>query len=159
MISGTASDKRKLAIERELAGAIMRKRTRARELALKILYKLDLLGESPTPENMAYLTSRVKDSSVLEFARDLVENTFQRKTELDERISRIARNWHIRRMAIIDRNILRIAAYELLHRDDVPEKVTINEAIELAKKYSTEDSGAFVNGILDRIREEKYGKG
>jgi len=137
----------------------MRKRTRARELALKILYKLDLLGEEATAENMAYLVSRIKDPSILEFAEDLVKNTLERKAELDEIISRITRNWNIERMANIDRNILRIASYELLYRKDVPEKVTINEAIELAKKYSTEDSGAFVNGILDRIREEKYGKG
>jgi len=159
LISRASSDKRQFAIGREIAGAAMRKRTRARELALKILYKLDLLGEKPTAENMAYLTSQVKDASVLEFAKDLVKNTYQRKAELDGRISRIARNWHIQRMAIVDRNILRIAAYELLYREDVPEKVTINEAIELAKKYSTEDSGAFVNGILDKIREEKYEKG
>ena len=77
------------------------------------------------------------------------------RKELDALIREAATNWELERMAAVDRNALRIGCYELLHDDDIPMKVAINEAIELAKRYSTEASGAFVNGILDRIRKEQ----
>ena len=134
----------------------MRRRTRARELALKLLYKLDLLGEEPTKENVSCLAAEVREPSIVEFATDLVTNCCKHRKDLDRVIAGVVRNWDIRRMAIIDRNIMRIAVYELLYRQDIPEKVAINEAIDLAKKYSTADSGAFVNGILDKIREGKH---
>ena len=133
----------------------MRKRTRGREIALKMLYRIDLLGEKSVEKTLAEETSEIQQKEVKDFASDLVRNVWGLRKELDSIISRVAENWEISRMAIIDRNILRIGAYELLHSEDVPNKVAINEAIELAKKYSTEDSGAFVNGILDKIREER----
>jgi transcription antitermination protein NusB len=74
--------------------------------------------------------------------------------ELDKKITEFAQNWDLRRMAAVDRNILRMAVYEMIHRDDIPPVVSINEAVDIAKKFSTQDSGKFVNGILDRIKRE-----
>ena len=129
----------------------MRKRTQARELALQLLYQLDLRGEEVVPDLLEHLAS-IQDAEVREFARGLVQGYRERAAEIDGRIEEVARNWQLRRMAVIDRNILRLATFELLYRDDVPPLVSINEAIELAKKYSTKNSGPFVNGILDNLR-------
>lgn len=129
----------------------MRKRTQAREVALQLLYRLDLRGEDARPEVEAEL-SAAGDREVLDFARGLLFGCWDRRAEIDTRISEVARNWQISRMAAVDRNILRLAAYEILFRDDIPPLVAINEAIEMAKKFSTRNSGPFVNGILDSIR-------
>jgi len=86
------------------------------------------------------------------FADDLVRGTAEKIAELDGTIEANAAHWSLARIAPVERNILRLAAYELLFRDDIPERVAINEAIELAKLYGSEESGAFVNGILDQIR-------
>jgi len=137
-------------------GNELRKRTRAREAALKVLYQLDLRGEEILAGLDAVLARVLgpdeSDGEVREFARGLVVGCWAHRAELDERIRAIAENWELGRMAVVDRNVLRLAAYELLFLSDVPAKVAINEAIELAKRFSTADSGAFVNGILDRIR-------
>ena len=130
----------------------LRKRTRARELALRALYLIDVRGPGVQEEVARFLESETDDHDVLSFARELVGGCSRRRDELDERIAAIAENWRIQRMAVVDRNILRIGAYEMLALPDIPPKVSINEAIDLAKKYSTADSGAFVNGILDRLR-------
>ena len=135
----------------------MRKRTKARQLALKLLYKLDLLNEDATPENLEFLQEEADDPEVQEFSKDLVLGTVKHRQDLDRRISQVTRNWDIQRMAVIDRNIIRMGAYELAYRSDIPPKVALNEAIELAKKFSTADSGAFVNGILDKVKEQIYG--
>lgn len=92
------------------------------------------------------------DEEVRTFAHRLVEGTLRLRTEIDERLRTVTRNWDLKRMAGVDRNILRMTVYELAHCSDVPPKVAINEAIELGKKYSTANSGGFVNGILDRVR-------
>jgi len=131
----------------------MRKRTRARELALQILYQIDLRGEE-IRDGLEFVLARAdKPPDVQAFARELIEGTDAIRADLDERIAAVAEHWDVRRMAVIDRNILRMAVYEMLERDDIPRKVSINEAIELGKKYSTKQSGAFINGILDRIRK------
>ena len=101
-----------------------------------------------------FLRSSSKDPQVHEFALRLVSGTKDLRPELDVTLARVARNWDLRRMATIDRNLLRMAIFELLYCDDIPPKVSINEAIELGKKYSTANSGAFVNGILDRVKSE-----
>lgn len=88
------------------------------------------------------------------FVERLVRGTMGHATALDDLIARCSLNWKVPRMGIVDRNILRLSAYELAFEPDVPSRVTLNEAIELAKRYGTEDSGAFVNGILDRIAQE-----
>jgi transcription antitermination factor NusB len=136
----------------------LRKRTRAREAALQVLYQLDLRG-SEVFEAIDSVLNRLLDPSDVDpgtrgFARQLVIGCWEHRDELDAQIAAVAENWDIHRMAVVDRNVLRLASYELLFLDDVPPKVSINEAIDLAKRFSTGDSGAFVNGILDRIRLE-----
>jgi N utilization substance protein B len=86
------------------------------------------------------------------FADALIRGVVEHRPELDERIVQIAQNWNLQRMAVVDRNILRLAIYEMLYRDDIPPVVSINEAVDIAKKFSTEDSGKFVNGLLDKIK-------
>ncbi|MBI2933396.1 MAG: transcription antitermination factor NusB [Planctomycetes bacterium] len=132
----------------------MRKRTLGRELALQILYQLDLRGQEVMDDLEACLREAPEppDEEVMRFARELVSGYWERRPAVDEKIEAAAKNWQLRRMAVIDRNILRLATYELLFRDDIPPLVSINEAIDLAKKFSTPQSGRFVNGILDNIR-------
>jgi len=88
------------------------------------------------------------------FAEPLIRGTWEHREAIDALIQQHAKNWDLRRMAVVDRNILRLAVYEMLHREDIPPVVSINEAVDIAKKFSTEDSGRFVNGILDKIRSE-----
>ena len=88
------------------------------------------------------------------FAEPLIRGALEHRTEADERIRKYCRNWDLPRIAAVDRNILRLAIYEMLHRDDIPPVVSINEAVDIAKKFSTQDSGKFVNGILDSVKAE-----
>jgi transcription antitermination factor NusB len=129
----------------------VKKRTRSRVLALQFLYQLDLRGDELLPEAKEYIKSEERDAETAKFALRLVKGTFDHWEELDETIQGVAQNWNISRMAVVDRNVLRLATYELLHCQDIPPKVAINEAIELGKRYSTQNSGAFINGILDKI--------
>ncbi|MFN3466890.1 MAG: transcription antitermination factor NusB, partial [Candidatus Brocadiales bacterium] len=129
----------------------MRRRTRARELALQALYQIEVRGEEALEDALRFCTERAEDQEVSQFAVQLVEGSCRVKTRIDEKITSVVENWELPRMATIDRCILRLSVYELLYREDIPPKVSINEAIELAKKYSTANSGTFVNGILDRV--------
>lgn len=86
------------------------------------------------------------------FADPLIRGTLEKRDQLDEEIKKYAQNWDLHRMAVVDRNILRLAIYEMLFRDDIPPVVSINEAVDIAKKFSTDDSGKFVNGILDKLK-------
>jgi N utilization substance protein B len=95
-----------------------------------------------------------EEASLRLFAEPMIRGTLENQNEIDERIKRHARNWDLHRMAVVDRNVLRLAIFEMLHRDDIPPVVSINEAVDIAKKFSTEDSGKFVNGILDKVRGE-----
>jgi N utilization substance protein B len=88
------------------------------------------------------------------FSEPLIRGVIQHRDAIDEKIKSHARNWDFHRIAAVDRNVMRLAIYEMLHRDDIPPAVSINEAVDIAKKFSTEDSGKFVNGILDKIRSE-----
>ena len=137
-----------------LAPHSVRRRMRARELALQCLYLIDLRGRGGQSDVARHLELEAGEPQVLRFARALVGGCSRRRDELDVKIAAVAENWDIHRMAVIDRNILRIGTYEMMFLDDIPPKVSINEAIDLAKKYSTADSGAFVNGILDKLRTE-----
>jgi transcription antitermination factor NusB len=130
----------------------MRKRSQAREIALQTLYELDVRGSDVLQEIESLIAETSKDPEVRTFGRELVEGTWEHRVQIDRHIEEVARNWEISRMAVIDRNVLRLATYELIFRDDIPPLVSINEAIEIVKKYSTRNSGAFVNGILDNIR-------
>jgi transcription antitermination protein NusB len=88
------------------------------------------------------------------FAEPLIRGTLENRDAIDEQIKRHAKNWELHRIAAVDRNILRLAIFEMLHREDIPPVVSINEAVDIAKKFSTEDSGKFVNGILDKVKGE-----
>ena len=132
----------------------MRNRTRAREISLQILYQLDLREEELREHLDDLLLDEDEPEEVIEFSRGIVLGVLEARDESDRMITAVAEHWDIARMATIDRNILRIAVYEMTSRPDIPRKVSINEAIELGKKYSTEQSGAFINGILDRIRRQ-----
>jgi transcription antitermination protein NusB len=94
----------------------------------------------------------VEEAAVRAFAEPLIRGAIEHIPELDAEIKKHARNWDIHRMAVVDRNILRLAIYEMLHREDIPPVVSINEAVDIAKKFSTEESGRFVNGILDKVK-------
>ncbi len=94
------------------------------------------------------------EAAVRLFAEPLIRGALEHRQEADEIISRHARNWELHRIAAVDRNILRLAIYEMMHRDDIPPVVSINEAVDIAKKFSTQDSGKFVNGILDKVKGE-----
>jgi len=135
-----------------------RKRTIARELALQLLYMADE-NRGLTEEDIAdHLKTADAPPEVEAFTNQLVSGTRSALEKLDGIIASIAVNWRISRMSVIDRNILRMASYELLYVNDIPPKVSINEAVDLAKKYSTADSGSFVNGILDKILS-RHGSG
>ena len=135
----------------------MRKRSQGREIALQALYQHDLRRKAEREARATatdfepFIAEATADPEVRTYARMLLDGTLSRLEELDEAIALRAENWRLHRIAPVDRCILRIALYELLECGDVPPKVAINEAIDLAKKFSTEQSGAFVNGILDRI--------
>lgn len=137
----------------------MRKRTLSREIALKILYAVDIAKE-PVEEicRKFWENSEEIDGSVKEFSDFLVYGVEANREEVDKIISTYADNWKLGRMATIDRNILRIASFELLYETDIPPKVAINEAIEMAKKYGDRDSGKFVNGILDKVSKTEQRK-
>ena len=128
----------------------MKKRTRARELALQFLYQADLIKKT-TEEADDFLREEEKDPETRRFAQRLIQGALDNRDEIDEVIQDVAQNWNISRMAVVDRNVLRLATHELLHCQDIPPKVAINEAIEIGKRFSTQNSGAFINGILDRI--------
>lgn len=95
-----------------------------------------------------------EEAAVRLFADPLIRGTLEHRNQMDDVIKKHALNWDLRRIAAVDRNILRLAIYEMLHRDDIPPVVSINEAVDIAKKFSTQDSGKFVNGILDKVKGE-----
>jgi N utilization substance protein B len=130
----------------------MGKRHKARAFALMILYELEFRSGDPAQVIKEFWRDRPAMPEVQAFADSLVRGTLDHLAELDRIIADHATHWSLSRIAPVERNILRLAAYELLHRYEIPEKVAINEAIELAKQYGSEESGAFVNGILDQVR-------
>jgi transcription antitermination protein NusB len=158
--------------------AVMRKRREARERAVQFLFQHDL---NPPPDIEAALNSfwdntrlnlhletlgptwgeavvvpppTAEEAATRLFADDLVRGVLQHRPALDDLIKRHAKNWDLHRIAAVDRNIMRLAIYEMQHREDIPPVVSINEAVDIAKKFSTADSGKFVNGILDKIKAD-----
>lgn len=109
-------------------------------------------GEATWGEKRELPPPSADDAAMRKFAEPLIRGVLEHQNELDEQIKKYAKNWDLHRMAVVDRNILRLAIYEMLHRDDIPPIVSINEAVDIAKRFSTEDSGKFVNGILDKIK-------
>ena len=125
-----------------------RNRTLAREISLQALFQQDLTDSKK--EDLDDLLSEAAEEE-RGYARSLVIGVLENKQELDSRISEVTANWKLERIAAVDRAVLRLGRYELLEMAEVPPKVVINESVELAKKFSTEKSGAFVNGVLDRL--------
>ena len=133
----------------------MGKRRKGREVALQFLYQLDLHGAGdPAPHEDEFWGQHPVDPDTRSFADSLVRGTKQHQGKTDQLITQYAEHWDLDRMAVVDRNILRLAVHALLWQPDVPPKVAINEAIELAKKFGTADSSRFINGLLDRILKE-----
>ena len=128
------------------------KRTKARERALQALYQIDV-ASTDLEEALArfWRSFEPVEREVRETAEALVRGVAAHRRQIDDAIEAVSVNWRLDRMAKVDRNVLRLAVHELLHRPDVPVKVVIDEAIELGKKFGSESSGAFVNGVLDRI--------
>jgi len=131
----------------------MRKRTQARQLALQILYQIDITHDDPSAslDNFWSVQTQEIDPTVRQFTSELVKGIQDHHQIIDRKIAEYAQNWELKRMAVVDRNILRQACFEILYRPDIPPKVAINEAIELAKRFSGIEAGKFVNGILDKI--------
>jgi len=133
--------------------AIMTRRSRGREIALQVLYQTEQNPGLPREEVRRFVERRLRgDRKLCEFAEALIAGIQAHQHQIDRLISEVAENWRLDRMAAIDRNILRLGAYEMLFCPDVPTKVAINESLELAKRYSTAQSSRFVNGILDRLQ-------
>ena len=152
----------------------MRKRTRSREFALQVLYQIDIThGEVSSVledfwEDRSELALHAvetdaaeadkKDADVRSYTEALVRGTLEKLDGIDPIIERLAENWEMKRMAYVDRNIMRLSAYEMIYLDEIPLKVAINEAVELAKRYGEPDSSKFVNGILDKIAKNECKK-
>lgn len=133
----------------------MGRRRKAREVALQFLYQLDQHGETdPTAHEAEFWSRHRVDDETRAFATALVRGATSRHAEVDEIIAQFTEHWDLDRMAVVDRNILRLAVYELLDDRSVPPKVAINEAIEISKKFGSRESGRFINGILDRVHRE-----
>jgi N utilization substance protein B len=126
-------------------------RRAGRELALQALYSLDLNPTNSKVMLQQFWENFQESAAIREFAGELVEGVVTNREVIQKRIKSQSKNWSLSRMAKVDLNILRIGVYELLFRSDIPKNVTINEAIEVAKKFGTEESPAFINGILDEI--------
>ena len=134
----------------------MSTRHKSREIALQILYAMDVLGDDTDElfDDVGYLLSPKQAPS--KFCRRLVKGVTENRSELDRIIEGHSSHWKIYRMSGVDRNILRLAAFEMLYCEDIPAKVSINEAIVIGKKFGTEETGPFINGVLDAVRQH-YG--
>ena len=134
------------------------KRRKAREYALQMLFQLDFTDRVYDRKAIEeFWSDKPVQREVQEFAVSLVRGTLEHLDSIDAMIEKVTENWLLQRMAAVDRNILRFAAYEIIYREDIPPVVTINEALEIAKKYSTTEAASFLNGVLDRIAKEARG--
>lgn len=132
----------------------MTRRTRAREVALQLLYQHDL---NPAVDRQAieeFVQERLRDDSLRPFTLSLYDGVLSSQAEIDRQLSDAAENWRLARMAPVDRNVLRLGGYELLHTPETPPRVVLDEAIELARRYGSAHSSSFVNGVLDRLLKE-----
>lgn len=144
------------------------KRRKAREYVLQFLYKIDFMGVfKNSSAGKPALKDALKDfwketdepdSQIITFSEEIITGTVGNLDKIDSVIQETTEKWKLSRMATVDRNIMRFAVYEMLFRKDIPAAVTINEALEIAKKFSTADSASFINGVLDRIAKEFSGK-
>ncbi len=130
-------------------------RRRARELALQLLYQYELTDASPEEMQAGFEEWRSAGDGVRQFADALLRGTLERLDAIDEELGRQTTHWRLERLAAVDRNILRLAMFELIYETDTPHAVVIDEAIEIAKKFGAKDSGRFVNGVLDGFVKRK----
>jgi len=131
------------------------RRSRAREVALQLLFQFDF---NPTVERAVqeqFARERLKDAELERFCLTLYDGTLAERPGIDERLAKVAENWRLPRMTAVDRNVLRLGAYELLFMPETPPAAVLNESIELARRYGSKDSPAFVNGVLDRVKDAK----
>src|SRR5512147_2994597 len=134
----------------------MTRRSRGREVALQVLYQIEQNPGVSAGDVLQFINRRLLgDKKLVEHADGLITGVRDNQPQIDAMIKAVAENWRLDRMAAIDRNILRLGAYEVVFRPEVPAKVAINEALELAKRYSTAQSSRFVNGILDRLQSAR----
>ncbi len=137
----------------------MRSRSKSREVALCVLYQIEMTKADSDEAISSYFESDPAKQEIVDFCKQLIKGTLQEKEHIDFLIKKHVKNWEIERMAVVDRNILRMSCFEIMFLDDIPPKVSINEAIELAKRYGDIDSPRFVNGVLDKIyKTEKMNK-
>src|SRR5262245_48428769 len=134
----------------------MARRSRAREVALQLLYEADRNPGNEKERDREFVEKRLRGGDLRQFALELVAGVRERIEEIDRVIQQVAQNWTLSRMTPIDRSILRLATYEVLFQSGTPPKVAIDEAIELAKRFGTSESARFVNGLLDRIVTDHY---
>lgn len=132
----------------------MTRRSRAREVALQILFEKDLNPQTTPSRSAAFFSERLSSPELVEFAKSLASGVQRNREELDQMLSKTADNWSLERMAVTDRNVLRLGLYEMLYTE-TPQRVAINEAVELAKRFGTAQSAQFVNGILDRFLSDR----
>ena len=130
------------------------RRRKSREFALQVLYQLNITKQDVITALTQFQGHFLSNGEADEFLKRLVLGVLEHCQELDRLIEQYSENWHLDRINIVERNILRMALFELLYCEEIPPKVTINEAIDLGKRYGSEDSGSFINGILDRIQNE-----
>jgi len=133
-------------------------RRRAREIALQVLYQREFSRVEAEEALNLFWNNFEALKGAMDFSERIIRGVEQHREILDRIIAKYSSHWKIDRMAHVDRNILRIAVYELLYCDDIPPKVAINEAIDIGKKYGSEDSGAFINGVLDKVKSEERRK-
>jgi N utilization substance protein B len=130
----------------------MTRRSRAREVALQLLFQRDLNKRIDRTVLERFVHDRLRDETLVSFCLNLYEGVLAHQEDIDRRLSEAAENWRLARMAVVDRNVLRLGAYELLYLQQTPPNVALDEAITLARRYGSADSPAFVNGVLDRLR-------
>jgi N utilization substance protein B len=133
----------------------MTRRSRAREVALQLLFQRDLNSSVERAGIERFAQDRLRDPELAAFCLQLFDGVITHAEAIDRELAAAAENWRLPRMAAVDRNVLRLGAYELLHTPGTPASVVLNEAIELAHRYGSADSPAFVNGVLDRLRENR----
>jgi N utilization substance protein B len=131
---------------------MMTRRSRAREVALQLLYQHDVNPGVPRNAIERFAAERLKDETLAPFALGLYDGVLAHAAEIDRRLSAAAENWRLPRMTPVDRNVLRLGAFELLCAPETPPRVALDEAIELARRYGSADSPGFVNGVLDKLQ-------
>lgn len=134
----------------------MSRRRKARQYALQLLFRVDLTKESVNKDTFNdFWEDKKVPENIVSFANELVNGTCNNLENIDNKIRATASHWSLERISVVDRSLLRLAVFELLYRDDIPPLVSINEALEIAKKFSSMESVAFINGILDKIAKSK----